>query len=151
MLSTKLVKLIESNWEEIAARLIRAVRKNPDIERLSSLPDLELREWCREILEHLGNLLSAKSETEIERQFEKSGKLRFEPGIPLHEAVLRVHLLKNKLIGFIHEQGFPMSAAQLYSEEELEHRINVFLDACVYRMVRGHEAAMRVERRLSAR
>jgi hypothetical protein len=150
MLSTKLVKLIESNWEEIATRLTVAVRKHPDMEHLASLPDLDMRIWCQEILENLGYLLSIRREEEVRRRFEILGKMRFEEKIPLHEAVLRVHLLKDKVIGFIHEQGFPMSAAQLYAEEELEHRINIFLDACVYHIVRGYEASVHLERRLRA-
>jgi hypothetical protein len=150
MLSTKLVRLIESNWEEIATRLTAAVRKHPDLAHLAGLSDLELRGWCQEILEHLNYLLSVRREEEVWEHFEEAGMLRYEQGVPLHEAVLRVHLLKNKLIGFIHEQGFSMNAAQLYAEEELEHRINVFLDACVYHIVRGYEAAIRLERRLHA-
>ncbi len=150
MLSTRLVKLIESNWEEIATRLIVTVRKHPDLENLASLPDLELRGWCQELLENLGYLLSVRREDEVRQRFEILGQMRFEEKIPLHEAVLRIHLLKDKIIGFIHEQGFPMSAAQLYAEEELEHRINLFLDACVYHVVRGYEASARLERRLRA-
>ncbi len=150
MLSTRLVKLIESNWEEIATRLIVAVRKHPDLENLASLSDLELRGWCQEILENLGYLLSVRREDEVRQRFEVLGRMRFEEKIPLHEAVLRIHLLKDKIIGFIHEQGFPMSAAQLYAEEELEHRINLFLDACVYHVVRGYEDSARLERRLRA-
>jgi hypothetical protein len=150
MLSTRLVKLIEANWEEIAARLIVAVRKDPDLAHLAGLSDLDLREWCQKILEHLNFLLSVRREDEVWEHFEELGMLRYQEKIPLHEAVLRVHLLKNKLIGFIHEQGFPMNAAQLYAEEELEHRINVFLDACVYHIVRGYEAVAHLERRLHA-
>ncbi len=150
MLSTRLVKLIESNWEEIATRLIVAVRKHPEMEYLASRPDLELREWCQEILENLGYLLSMRREDEIRQRFEILGRMRFDENIPLHEAVLRVHLLKDKVIGFIHEQGFPMNAAQLYAEEELEHRINVFLDSSIYHFIRGYEARARLERRLRA-
>jgi len=135
MLSTKLVRLIESNWEEIATRLTAAVRKHPDLAHLAGLSDLELRGWCQEILEHLNYLLSVRREEEVWEHFEEAGMLRYE---------------QNKLIGFIHEQGFSMNAAQLYAEEELEHRINVFLDACVYHIVRGYEAAIRLERRLHA-
>lgn len=151
MLSTKLVQLIESNWEEIADRVVRAVKKHPDLANLASRPDLELREWCREMLQNLGFLLSATKDEELQRRFEVLGKVRFEENIPLHEAVLRVHLLKDKVIGFIHEQGFPMSAMQLYAEEELEHRLSRLFDACVYYLVRGYENAIRFEHRLASR
>ncbi len=150
MLSTRLVQLIESNWEEIAARLARAIRNNPEMENLANCPESEIREWCREILANLGYLLTATKDQEVHRRFEILGRMRFEENIPLHEAVLRFHLLKDKIIGFVHEQGFPMTAVQLYAEEELEQRMNRFFDACVYHLVRGYENALRVAQRLAS-
>lgn len=144
MLSSKLVQLIESNWEEIANRLIGAVRKESDLPSLNRKSDAEMREWCRNILQDLDYLLSGTKQQEVERRFQVLGRRRYEEQIPLHEAVLRFHILKNKIIGFVHEQGFPMSAMHLYAEEELELRIGRFFDACVYNVVRGYEAAMRV-------
>jgi hypothetical protein len=72
------------------------------------------------------------------------GRVRFEQNVPLHEAVRRIHLLKDKIIGFIHEQGLPMTALDLYGEEELEFKINRFFDAMIYQLVRGYEDAQRV-------
>jgi len=151
MLSTKMVELIESNWEEITDRLIRAVKTHPELPNLAARPDLELREWCRDLLHNLGYLLSATKDAEVQRRFQVLGKTRFEENVPLHEAVLRMHLLKDKVIGFIHEQGFPMSAMQLYAEEELEHRLSRLFDAGVYHVVRGYESALRFEQRLTSR
>jgi len=151
MLSTKMVELIESNWEEIADRLLRAVKNHPDLQTLAGRPDLELREWCREMLQNLGYLLSATQDAEVQRRFEVLGHARFEENIPLHEAVLRMQMLKDKVVGFVHEQGFPMSALQLYAEEELDHRLGRLFDAGVYRIVRGYEGALRMEKRLQSR
>jgi len=148
MLSTRLVQLIEAHWEEIASRLIQAVRKHPDMENLSRRPDGELREWCREILENLGYLLSASND-EAQRRFQILGRTRFEENIPLHEAVLRVHILKDKIIGFVHEQGFPMTALHLYAEEELEQRVSRRLDAIVYHLIRGYEDAQHLAARVA--
>ena len=144
MLSSRLVQLIESNWEEIAQALISAVRKNPDLPNLARKSDSEMREWCRTILEDLDYLLAAPKKDEVPRRFEVLGRMRFEESVPLHEAVLRFQILKEKIIGFVHEQGFPMSAMHLYAEEELELRIGRFFDDSVYHLVRGYEAAMRV-------
>jgi len=151
MLSIKLVHLIESNWEEITDRLLTAVKKHPELRHLAALPDLELRDWCREILQNLGYLLSATREEEIRQRFEALGKTRFEEDIPLHELVLRVHVLKGTLIRFIHEQGFPRDAMQLHAEEELEERMGQLFDACVYYLVRGYEKALRLQHRLGSR
>ena len=150
MLSTKLVQLIEKHWEEIAARLIREVRRNPDTPNLASRSDAELREWCQAILEHLGQLLVLKKDDEIRRRFETFGRKRFEESVPLHEAVMRLHLLQDKIVGFVHEQGFPMTALQLYAEEELEQRMTRFFHACVYHVVRGYEAAKLLEQRVAS-
>lgn len=150
MLSIRLVELIESNWEEIARRLIRALKDNPHIKELSRQPDLELREWCQEILQNLGYLLLAKQDEEISRRFEVLGKIRFEEKVPLHEAVLRIQLLKNEIINFIHEQGFQMSAVQIYAEEELEQRIGRLFDAAVFHVVCGYEAGFRTAQKLAA-
>jgi hypothetical protein len=149
MLSKSLVELIESNWELIADRLIAAVRKHPEMPRLSKCSDVELRQWCREILSNLGQLLAYSTEEEVKRRFHLSGRLRYEESVPLHEAVLRLHMLKEKIIGFVHEQGFPMTAMHLYVEEDLELRMGRFFDACVYQLVRGYEDAMRVAARAS--
>ena len=150
MLSIKLVQLIENHWEEIASRLIKAVKNHPDLPHLAQQPDLELREWCQEILGNLGYLLSASKDEELRRRFQILGHMRFEENTPLHEAVLRLHLLKDKIIGFVHEQGFPMTAMHLYAEEELEQRMGRFFDACVYHVICGYEKAMnRAARRAS--
>jgi hypothetical protein len=150
MISTKLIQLIETDWEEIAARVIRDVRRHPDMENLAKRSDLDLREWCREILEKIGVLMSARKSEDVQKRFEILGKMRFEEEVPLHEAVLRIHILKDDIVSFIHERGLPMTAVQLYAEEELELRIGRFLDECVYRLVRGYERAMRLERRLAS-
>jgi hypothetical protein len=143
MLAPHLIQLIERHWEEISSRLIAAIRQHPDMEQLSQRPDVDIREWCQSILEDLGYLISAPKREEVKRRFEVLGRTRFEEKIPLHEAVLRVHLLKDEIVEFIHEQGFPMTSLELYAEEELEHRIGQFFDALVYRLVRGYEDAMR--------
>ena len=143
MLSTRLVQLIEGNWETIAGRLIREIYRHPDMQKLASRPEADIREWCRTILQDLGHLLTAKNEAEVKRRFETLGRARFEEDIPLHEGVLRLHLLKDKILGFIHDQGFTMDTLQLYAEEELTMRMGRFFDASVYHLVRGYEAAMR--------
>ena len=150
MLSAKLVHLIESNWDEIASRLITAVKQHPDMQNLAKRSDLEIREWSQEILKNLGYLLSAKTGEEVKRRFQILGRTRFEENIPLHEAVLRLQLLKEKIHGFVHEQGFSMTAMELYAEEELGQRMGRFFDASVYHLVRGYEVAQRIAGRMAS-
>jgi hypothetical protein len=149
MLSARLVQLIERNADEISGCLIDTIRSHPDMRRLARQSDAELREWAGDILENLGYLLAARKDEDIKRRYQIMGRLRFEQSIPLHEAVLRFHLLKDKIIDFVHQQGFPMTSLQLYAEEELEHRICMFFDALVYHVVCGYEDAMKVAAKIN--
>ena len=150
MLSGRLIQLIENNWQEISMRLCRAVKHHPEIKALANQSDADLRDWCQEILENLGYLLSARKDEELKRRFEVLGKLRFEENVPLHEAVLRFQILREKIVGFVREQGYPSTGLQLYAQLELEERMAAFFDACVYNIVRGYEAAMRRATRLAS-
>jgi hypothetical protein len=141
MISTRLVQQIEGNWEEIARRLIRSIRENPETQTVAARPEAETKEWCREILENLGYLLLSRKDQETYRRFQVLGGMRLEQNIPLHEAVLRMHILKNKILGFVHEEALSMTVIQVYAQEELEQRIGQFFDALVYHVVRGYEQA----------
>ena len=150
MLSTRLVQLVEKRWEDIASGLILTIRHHPEMRELAKRSDLELRDWCRDILSNLNSLLLAGTEDAVQNRFQLMGRLRFEEGVPLHEAVLRLHLLRGKVTEFIREEGLPTNAIQLYSEEELQYRLSKFFDACVYHLVRGYEAGIRVAQRLAS-
>lgn len=149
MLSIRLVQLIEGHWEEIAARVIAEVKKHPETPNLAQRPDAELRAWCREILENLETLLAARKEEQLQRRFRVLGRRRFEENVPLHEAVLRLQILKAEIFNFVREQGFAMTVLELYREEELQVLIGRFFDALVYQVVRGYEEASRLAARVA--
>jgi len=149
MLSIRLVQLIEAHWEEIATRVIAEVKKHPETENLARSPEADLKAWCREMLENLESSLAIRKEENLQRRFRGFGRRRFEENIPLHEAVMRLQLLKAEIFSFVHEQGFPMTMLELYREEELQVLIGRFFDACVYQVVRGYEDALRVASRVA--
>jgi hypothetical protein len=76
--------------------------------------------------------------------------VRFGEAVPLHEAVLRFLLLKDRIIDFAYDQALPTNALDLYTEEALERRICHFFDAAVYHLVCGYEEAMRGPTRMSS-
>jgi hypothetical protein len=151
MLSGRLVHLIESHHKEIGERTLRQILHSPDLPHLQRLPESELRERSRAILEHLGEWLSGKEkELEIAKIQEMLGKRRFEQSVPLHEAVHALCLVKNDMIDFIEEQEFQRDCLGLYAEEELEHRIGRFFDALTIHLVRGYEVAWQKGARAAA-
>ena len=149
MLSIRLVQLIEAHWEDIATRVIDEIRKHPETRILAERPDSELRAWCRDLLENLEAQLSARHEDNLERRYRVFGRRRFEENVPLHEAVMRLQIMKSEIFSFVHEQGFAMTMLELYREEELQVLIGRFFDALVYQVVRGYEEALRVAARVA--
>jgi hypothetical protein len=143
MLSGKLIRLIEVHQQEITDRLLRDIHRYPELTHLRQLPEVELRERSQNILENLGYWLAQTNEDEIAHKYVGIGKGRFHEGVPLHESVHALFLIKEKMFDFIGEQGFPPDALQLYAEEELERRVGRFFDLLVLHLVRGYEEAWR--------
>ena len=141
MLSGKLVRLIESHEEEIAASIVRSIRHHPELAHLGKLPEPELRERGHEILKNLGHWLAHGNEAKLVLEYEAIGKVRFEESVPLHESVRGLCLIKDKMIEFLDEQGFGQDAFALYAEEEFERQVGRFFDVLVIHLARGYERA----------
>jgi hypothetical protein len=139
MLSGKLIYLIETHEEKISSRILREIRSDPGLTHLAALPEGELRERGREILQNLGHWLVSADEEKLDREYEQIGKARFQQSVPLHEAIQGLCLIKYAMIDFIHEQGIDRDFLALYAEEELWRRMARFFDLLVIHMARGYE------------
>jgi hypothetical protein len=139
MLSSKLVRLIEEHWDPLTTRIVKEFRTNARLRRLGDLPESELRERARDILEHLGHWLTLSGEHELAPHFERIGAMRHEEGIPLREVVLAYSVIKNEMIEYARAQGIGPSTIEIYAEEELQHCISRFFDSAVYHVVCGYE------------
>jgi hypothetical protein len=143
MLSGKLVHLIESNQQEIAERIMRDIRQHPDLNHLRKVPELELRERGQQILENLGHWLVSGNEEELAREYEVIGRTRLHEGVPLHESIRGLCLIKDRMVDFVEEQGIERDCVALYAEEELDRRVGRFFDLLVIHLARGYEIAWR--------
>lgn len=142
MLSARLIQLIETHHKELADRVLREIWRREDLPHILRLPEAELRERNRVLLEHLGEWLLGNEE-KMRKLQETVGSKRFEQSVPLHESVHALCLIKNTVIEFIEEQGIPRDTIGLYAEEELEHRLGKFFDELIIHLVRGYEGAWR--------
>ena len=143
MLSNKLVASIEDHSERLTATVTERIRRDPDLECTGRLRDLELRDISSEILHNLGAGLAGENRDAIASQYEEIGRRRYAQQIPLHECVKSLHIVKYETVDYIRNQGFPQTSLEIYAEEELEHRLNRFVDFLVYHTVRGYETALR--------
>lgn len=141
MISARLVQLVEDHSDKLTDRIVRDLRSDPRLEKLSRLPDAELRARCQEILRRLGHWLTASQEAEIAAHFEAIGRERRRQGIPLQEVVAGLQVFKNRILSHVRDQGLDLTSVELYAEEELEHQVGVFFDSVIYHVVRGWENA----------
>jgi hypothetical protein len=141
MLSSKLVRLIEDHWDPLTARIIAEIRNDARLPHVGALPESDLRERARDILERLGHWLTQSSEHELARHFENIGRQRHQEGMPAHEVVLAYLKIKGRMIEFVRGQGIGQNAIELYAEEELEHSVGQFFDNAIYHVIRGCEQA----------
>jgi hypothetical protein len=139
MLSSKLVRSIEDHWETISARVVHAIRRDPKLPHVASLSDDDLRERSRDLLSRLGHWLVASKEEEVAEHFGQIGRRRYEAGVPLCEVAHTYQIVKHHAIQFVRDQGFHQNVIEMYSEEELEHTVNLFFDAILYYMIKGYE------------
>jgi hypothetical protein len=149
MLSGRLVHLIEANSASIVQQVISQIRRDPELTHVSKLPDAELREYGEHLLDRLGDWIEGGTEHQIGDYYEDAGRLRFEEGVPLYEAVRGLFLVKNKMIEFVLNQAAARTYMQLYAEGELEHRVDRFFDILVCHLVRGYEKALRRSARIA--
>jgi hypothetical protein len=143
MLSGRLVHLIETHWEDIVASVIYRIRLEPHVEHYRATVEADLREWGRVLLENLGHWLHAGGEDEIAKRYEQIGRRRFEDGIPLHESVHVLCIVRERVLDFVEEHVYSKNTLALYEQEELDRRLGRFFDLLTVHLVKGYETVLR--------
>ena len=143
MLSGKLVHLIETNWSQITGRALEQIRREPEMSHTRALVETELRDRAEILLQNLGHWLTAGENERLASAYEQLGRLRCEEGVPLHEAIRAMTIVREKILDFVEEHVESKTSVELYAEEELERRLNRFFDLLVIHMAKGFERALR--------
>jgi hypothetical protein len=136
-----LIQMIEDHGEEIAQRVVRRLRQDPQLRHIPHLPESELRSRALEVIKNFGHWLAPREPQELARRFEQLGKRRSEEAIPLCEVVRALQLLKTSILDYVREQGVGNTYLELYAEEELEHAAGKFFDSAIYHVICGYEGA----------
>ncbi|MDX2267925.1 MAG: hypothetical protein NW208_07455 [Bryobacter sp.] len=143
MIASRLLKRIETNWEKIAAQVIQDRNDNPHLQHYRSLSDHEIRERAEELATRLATWLTERDETLHSTHFENLGRRRFEEGMPLHEVVLKLNIIKRAIRRYATEQNYSLTAVEIYDELELLRAMAGFFDFVIFRVTKGYEDAMR--------
>jgi len=143
MLSGRLVRLIESHWEEIISSVISRIRSEPEGAHYRASIESELREWGRLVLQNLGQWLTGSKEDEVALQYELLGKLRFQENVPLFHSVHVLSVVRERVLDFVEEHIYAKTSVELYGQEELDRRLGRFFDLLTVHLVKGYEEALR--------
>jgi hypothetical protein len=146
MLSYRLVHLIETHADALAAALEARVQNSPQISHFHNFPRHELKERVYEIYRHLGEWLLGKNELDIEHRYRAIGARRAQQGVPLSEVVQAIVLTKENLWEFLKSEAVMDRAVEIMGELELLQMLEMFFDRAIYYAAVGYEHEQEAKR-----
>lgn len=139
MLSRRLVRMIEDHADQLTRGVIADLQSNPRTSAYHKFSSNELHRRVYEVYRNLGRWLDQKADEAIETSYRDLGKQRANEGVPLHEVVYALILVKYHLRDYIRTAGLMDSAVELYQEQELHRLVGQFFDKANYYTVKGYE------------
>jgi hypothetical protein len=141
MIALRLVRLIESHSDELAADLLKKFQISPRTRDLQKVPPHELRDRSYDIYRNLGDWLLHAKESEIEHVYQEIGARRATQDVALADLCWAIVLTKDHLWDFLEEQGFLKSTMELLGELELLRLLDQFFDRAIYYAAQGYQRA----------
>ncbi len=141
MISSRLVRLIEANSDQLANGLMQKLQNHPALSELSRVPPEELRQRAYEVYRNLSDWILCRSLADLERRYRAIGMRRATQGVPLSQLVYSILLVKEHMWDFLEQEGLVDRHVELFQEMELLHVVNRFFDQAVYYAALGYEQA----------
>ena len=138
MSPARLIELVETQWETIANEAIARLHRDPQVPNYHALTDDQLRARARDLLAQLGRWLARREEESLARRYEDLGRQRHAEGMPLHEVIYKLQVLKRVVHQHARDQHLEVTAIELYAEQEFLHLIDEFFDSIVFRVSKGY-------------
>ncbi|HUO25541.1 MAG TPA: hypothetical protein VMU61_07730 [Candidatus Aquilonibacter sp.] len=145
MFSYRLVRLIETHADALAAGLECKVLSSSQVNHFRNVPGHELRERVYEIYRHLGDWLLGRNQGDIEQRYREIGARRAMQKVPLPEVIQAIVLTKENLWDFLKSEAVMDRAVEIMGELELLQMLEQFFDRAIYFAAVGYQAE--VERR----
>ena len=139
MFSYRLVRLIETHADTLAAGLENKVLASPQVSCFRTIPTHELRERVYEIYRHLGDWLLGKNLVDIETRYREIGARRAQQNVPLAEVIYVILLTKENLWDFLKSEAVADRAVEIMGELELLQMLEQFFDHAIYFAALGYQ------------
>ena len=139
MLAYRLVRLIETHSDALAAGLLQRVHSSPLVADYQRVPAEELKQRVYEIYRHLGEWLINKSHTDIEARYVEIGARRAAQGVPLSQLTWTIVLTKENLWEYLKKETVMERPTEVFGELEMLQLLDQFFDRAIYYAALGHE------------
>lgn len=144
MLAYRLVRLIETHSDALAAGLLQRVQSSELTQGYRNVPPEELKQRVYEIYRHLGDWLLGKTEFDIEARYREIGVRRAQQQVPLSELTMTIILTKENLWEFLKKESVLDRPVEVFGELELLQLLEQFFDHAIYYAAVGYERAVAV-------
>ena len=142
MMLYRLVRLIETHSEALAACLLDRVQNSEATPDYGKVPPEELKERVYEIYRHLGDWLITKDELDLEQRYLAIGARRALQGVPLSQVAWAIVLTKENVWEFIKKEIGIERPVEVFGEMEMFQLMDRFFDRAIYYAAGGYELAV---------
>ena len=137
----RLVRLIETHSNELAAALLNRVHNSEATPDYHLVPDEDLKERVYEIYRHLGDWLITRDEIDLEQRYEKIGARRAKQDVPFSQVAWAIILTKDNLWEFLKKHSEMERPVEVFGELEMLQLLDLFFGRAIYFAAVGYEKA----------
>jgi len=141
MMLYRLVRLIETHSEALAASLLERVQNSPLTPSYQNVAGTAVKDRVYEIYRHLGEWLVGKDESYLEQRYLEIGALRASQRAPLSEVIWVIVLTKENLWEFVQKEAVLERPVEVFGELEMLQLLEKFFDRAIYYASVGYERA----------
>ena len=149
MLLYRLVRLIETHSQALAASLLLRVQESDQVPDFRNVPGEELKQRVYEIYRHLGDWLLGKTEFDIEKRYREIGARRAQQQVPFSQVAMVIVFTKENLWEFLKKESAISRPVDVFGELEMLQLLEQFFDHAIFYAALGYERAA-AERELTA-
>ena len=149
MLLYRLVRLIETHSQALAASLLLRVQESDQVPDFRNVPGEELKQRVYEIYRHLGDWLLGKTEFDIEKRYREIGARRAQQQVPFSQVAMVIVFTKENLWEFLKKESAISRPVDVFGELEMLQLLDQFFDHAIFYAALGYERVA-AERELTA-
>ncbi len=141
MLAYRLVRLIETHSDGLAAGLLKKVQDSEFTRDYRKVPPEDLQARVYEIYRHLGDWLLGKSDFDIKERYLQIGERRAQQQVPLSQLVWVIVLTKENLWEYLKNEAGMECPTEVFGELEMLQLLDQFFDRAIFYAAMGYEQA----------